>query len=101
MSIVIRRAVTTFLWIFGLFTAIGLFGFVLAVPLFVLLYLKFQAGERLWLSIKCAAAMAVLLIGVFDLVLNVPWPEAVFPQAEEVILRQVESVYEWSWSAFS
>ena len=101
MAIVIRRAVNTFLWIVGLFLAIGLFGFVVAVPMFVLLYLKLQGGEKLGLSLKCGAAMALLLIGVFHLVLNVPWPEAMFPQAEEIILKQVESVYEWTWSAFS
>jgi TctA family transporter len=101
MAIVVRRAVNTFLWIVGLFLAIGLFGFVVAVPMFVLLYLKLQGGEKLGLSLKCGAAMALLLIGVFHLVLNVPWPEAMFPQTEELILRQVESVYEWSWSAFS
>jgi hypothetical protein len=101
MAIVIRRAATTFLWIVGLFAAIGLFGLVVAVPLFVLLYLKLQGGETLGLSLKCSLAMAVLLIGVFDLVLNVPWPEAVFPHLEESILGRVQSVYVWFWSAIS
>jgi hypothetical protein len=45
--------------------------------------------------------MAVLLIGVFDLVLNVPWPEAVFPHLEESILGRVQSAYVWFWSAIS
>jgi len=100
-SIVIRRAVTTFLWICGLFVAIGVFGLVVSVPMFVLLYLKLQGGETLWLSLKSGAAMALLLIGVFHLVLNVPWPEAIFPQMEELILEEVENVYDWSWSVFS
>jgi TctA family transporter len=100
-SIVIRRALTTFLWLCGLFAATGLVGLVVAVPLFVLLYLKLQGGEGLWLSFKCGTAMALLLVGVFHLVLNVPWPEAVFPRMEELILGQVESLYEWFWVAFS
>jgi len=100
-SIVIRRALNTFLWLCGLFVATRLIGLVIAVPLFILLYLKLQAGEKLWLSLKCGAAIALLLLGVFHLVLNVPWPEAVFPQLEEFILEQVESIYEWFWLAFS
>ncbi|HEX6175784.1 MAG TPA: tripartite tricarboxylate transporter permease [Candidatus Binatia bacterium] len=99
MSVVVARAVKTFVWITGLFVAIYLAGLVIAVPLFVLFYLKFQGDEKLWLSLKSAAAMALLLVGVFHLVLNVPWPEAVFPQAEEVILERVESFYERLWSA--
>ena len=101
MSLVIRRAVNTFLWIFGVFGAIFLFGFVVAVPLFVFLYLKLQAGEKLGLSLKTSAAIALLLIVVFHLVLNVPWPESVLPYMEEAILRRVEGIYDWSWAAFS
>jgi hypothetical protein len=99
MSLVIRRAVKTFLWIVGLFAAVRLVGFVVAVPLFVLLYLKFQGDENLWLSLKCSAAMALLLVAVFHLVLNVPWPEAVFPQLEAVILERAEGFYDWLWAA--
>lgn len=100
-SLVIRRAFTTFLWLCGLFIAIRLFGLVIAVPMFVVLYLKLQGGEKLGLSLKCGLAMALLLIGVFDLVLNVPWPEAVFPQPEASILGHVESVFDWFWLATS
>lgn len=99
MSLVIRRAVKTFLWIVGLFAAVRLVGFVVAVPLFVLLYLKFQGDENLWLSLKCSAAMALLLVAVFHLVLNVPWPAAVFPQLEAVILERAEGFYDWLWAA--
>jgi hypothetical protein len=99
MSVVVARAVKTFLWIIGLFAAIYFAGLIIAVPLFVLFYLRFQGGEKLWLSLKCSAAMALLLIGVFDLVLNVPWPTAVFPQAEHVILERVQSLYARLWPA--
>jgi hypothetical protein len=43
--------------------------------------------------------MALLLVGVFHLVLNVPWPEAVFPQLEAVILERAEGFYDWLWAA--
>lgn len=92
LSIVVRRAVNTFGWILGLFGAIWLIGFVVSVPLFVFLYLWLQAREKLWLSLVYAACMLVVVIGVFDLILNIPWPGGVFPQAEEFILGWVESI---------
>ena len=100
-SIVIRRALNTFLWLCGLFAAVHVFGLVLSVPIFVLLYLKLQAGERLTISLQCGLAMALLLIGVFHLVLNVPWPDALFPQPEALVLGQVEVFYDWLWSVWS
>lgn len=101
MSVVVRRALNTFGWIFGLFAAVSFMGFIVAVPLFVFLYLRFQAGEKLALSVKSSAAMLLLLIGVFHVMLNVPWPEAMFPFVEEAILRRVDGIYDWSWSALS
>jgi len=100
-AVVIQRALTSFFWLCGVLAAIHLFGLVVAVPLFVLLYLRFQGGEGRWLSFRCSAAMALILVGVFHLVLNVPWPEAVWPHLEEILLQGVESIYERIWSAFS
>ncbi len=47
VSVVIRRATTIFAWILGLFSSIWLFGFVVSVALFIVLYLTLQAGEKL------------------------------------------------------
>jgi TctA family transporter len=86
LSIVFTRAVNTFGWIIGLFATIWLIGFVISVPLFVFLYLILQAREKLWVGLVYSVVMLVFIIGVFHMVLSVPWPEGVFPQAEELIL---------------
>jgi hypothetical protein len=87
----VKRAVTSFSWILGLFAAIWVVGFVVAVPLFVFIYLSLQARERLWISSTYAIGILGLIVGVFHLILNVPWPEGVLPQAEQLILGMVES----------
>ena len=98
MAVVAKRAATTFAWILGLFAGVWLAGFVLSVPLFVFLYLKLQADEKLRVALTSGACMLLLIVGVFHLVLSVPWPEAVFPQAEAWFLTTVESL---AWGAFS
>jgi len=91
---VVKRAVNTLLWVLGLFAGIWLVGFVISIPLFVLLYLKLQAGESVKVSLVCSAAMALLIVGVFHLVLNVPWIEGVFPQGQDWILSAVEQLWD-------
>ncbi len=94
-SVVVSRAVNSLLWIVGLFAGIWLIGFVISIPLFVLLYLKFQAGEPFKVGLVSGATLALLIIGVFHLVLHVPWAEGVFPQPEEWILGGVEGLWDW------
>jgi TctA family transporter len=93
-AVVVTRAVNTLLWMVGLFASIWLIGFIISIPLFVFLYLKFQAGEPSRVALISSVAMALLIIGVFHLVLNVPWLEAVFPQGENWILDSVEALWE-------
>ena len=60
-------------WLWGLFLAIHLIGFLTALPLFVFVYVKVYGGR--WAT---AGILAVVtwgfLYGVFDQVLHVPWP---------------------------
>jgi len=91
IAVVVKRAINSFGWVLGLFAAIWIVGFVVAVPLFIFLYLIWQAREKLWISTAYCVSMLVFIVGVFHLILNVPWPEGLFPQAEEWILRRVES----------
>lgn len=61
-------------WLWGLYFAIHLIGFPIALPLFVFLYVKFYGGG--WLS---AIVFTMLtwgfLYGIYDYLLNVPWPK--------------------------
>ncbi|HUF43483.1 MAG TPA: tripartite tricarboxylate transporter permease [Verrucomicrobiae bacterium] len=91
VAIVVKRAVNAFGWVLGVFAAIWIVGFVVAVPLFVFVYLSLQAREKIWISTAYAVGILTLIIGVFHLILSVPWPEGLFPHAEEWLLRLVES----------
>ena len=63
-----------FAWILGFFAAIVLLGFPIAVPLFVLLYLKGQGREGWVLSIVMTVAVWGLFYGLFDRLLHLPFP---------------------------
>jgi hypothetical protein len=60
-------------WIIGFYLLIVTFGFLIAVPLFVLAYSKFYgAGWRLGIVLSSIAWGFVY--GVFEKILHVPWP---------------------------
>ena len=61
-------------WMLGFFAAIALLGFPLAVPLFLLLYLRLQGGEGWVLSISVTAAVWAVFYGLFDASLHLPFP---------------------------
>lgn len=61
-------------WLIGLFAAIHVIGFPVALPLFVFLYCKTYGGGWL-LSFTLSASTFGFLYGVFEQVLHVPWPE--------------------------
>jgi hypothetical protein len=61
-------------WLWGLFFAIHLIGFPIALPLFVFLYIKLYGGS--WLTaITLTAVTSGFLHGIYDYVLSVPWPK--------------------------
>ncbi len=57
-------------WVLGLFLAIYLLGFIIAIPLFLLSYLKMH-GAKWRLAITCAAATTAIVYIVLVLALNV------------------------------
>ena len=83
---VIRRGGILALWIFGYFTGILMFGFVVASPIFVLLYLIFRARAKAWVVVLCVSLILVLHIAVFDQVLHVPWLKGVWPGPQKWVL---------------
>ena len=92
LSIVWSRALRAAGWILGLFFAIWLLGFIVGVPLFVLIYLKLEAQEGVRVSLIAAASMFIFIIGVFHMVLSVPWPQGAFPRLEEILLHWVDAL---------
>ena len=67
------RALVATGWIVGFFVLILLFGFLVAVPLFVFLYLKLQSREGWVLSIVFTAIVWAAFYGLFDYTLHLPF----------------------------
>jgi hypothetical protein len=73
-AIATRRTLTVFAWIVGFFWLILLFGFPVAVPGMVFLFLKGQAKERWGISLTLTGASLVFFWGLFVWLLNTPFP---------------------------
>ena len=69
------RTVAIFSWIFGFFFLILLFGFTLAVPLFVFLYLKVVGKEGWILTLLLTLLSWLTMEGLFNRLLHLPFPE--------------------------
>jgi hypothetical protein len=69
-----RRTAVAVGWILAFFAAIVLLGFPIAVPLFVLLYLKLQGREGWLLSVVMTLAVWGVFYGLFDQLLHLPFP---------------------------
>lgn len=58
-------------WVVGLFLAIGLLGFIIAIPLYILAYMK--SHDTRWLTAIAFAILTSLFIyGIFELALRIP-----------------------------
>ena len=71
----IRRTLVIFAWIAGFFVLIIFFGFTIAVPLFVFLYLKLQGKEGWGTSLIFSVSAWVFFYGLFIWLLNTPFQE--------------------------
>lgn len=69
-----RRVALAAGWMLAFFAAIILLGFMVAVPLFVFLYLKLQAGEGWAMSIGLTLIVFGAFYGLFDALLHLPFP---------------------------
>jgi len=69
-----RRSLLAAAWILGFLASVVLLGFPIAVPLFVLLYLKLQGRERWGISIAITLGTWTLFYGLFDRLLHLPFP---------------------------
>jgi len=62
-------------WLIGLYAAIWLVGFPIAVPLWVFAYSKFYGSH--WItSLSLTTVAWVFIYGIFDRALHVPWPDS-------------------------
>lgn len=72
--VMVRRTLAALAWIVGLFVAIVLAGFAVAIPAFVFLYLRLQGKESWTLCAVFTAAVWAVFYGLFDRALHLPFP---------------------------
>lgn len=81
-----QRTLVTFAWIAAFFALIVLAGFLVAIPAFVLLYLRLQAKESWRLSVALAAVAWGFIYGVFVRLLHIPFLEGWLPTWAQQVL---------------
>ena len=74
-EVVMRRVSAFYGWFLGLVAGVWLFGFFIAVPAFVFLYLLLRAQEKWWSALIYTGATVGFLWLVFEEILRVLWPQ--------------------------
>jgi hypothetical protein len=69
-----RRTAEIGVWFLGIFAAVYLLGFLVAIPISAVAYLRFAARESWVTSVAVAALCWGLVFGIFDRLLHVPLP---------------------------
>lgn len=67
-----RRTSVIGLWILGIFAAVYLLGFLVAIPVSAIAYLRFAARESWVTSAGVAGVCWALVFGIFDRLLHLP-----------------------------
>ncbi len=85
MGEVARKALGFFGWLLGLCFGSIIFGFFISIPLFTLLYLKYQAKEGWLLSSGLTLGTFVFFVGLFHNILHVHWPKPLLTLPETIL----------------
>ncbi len=85
MGLVARRASAFFGWLLGLLFGIIMLGFFISIPLFTLLYLRFQAKEGWLLSSGFSLGAFVFCVSLFHNILHVHWPKPLLALPETIL----------------
>jgi hypothetical protein len=70
-QIELRKDIPIYLWVWSFVLAVTAFGFVIAAPIMLFVYLRFRSRESWWLSLLLSLAVLALLYGVFQIALGV------------------------------
>lgn len=70
----LRRTAVTSAWFLGIFAAVYLLGFLVAIPVTAIAYLRFAARESWVASVAVAALCWSVVFGIFDRLLHLPLP---------------------------
>ncbi len=75
-EVIRRRTVQAFLMLVGLIVAIWLVNFQIAIPLFLLFYLRVVGKTNWWVAVGSMLALEVLIVVLFGDVAHVAWPQS-------------------------
>ena len=75
-DVMLRRTLTAMGWIIAFTVGIWLLGFLVAIPIFVFLYLVYGAGAGIWGALVITCLTWLFIWGLFDYVMHLAWPEA-------------------------
>ncbi len=71
-----NRGAAYFLWCIGLLAAIRIVGFLPAILLFLIVYMRFAARESWRMTLAVALSLGTAAYLVFHMLLRMPWPES-------------------------
>ncbi|MES2187109.1 MAG: tripartite tricarboxylate transporter TctB family protein [Pseudomonadota bacterium] len=63
-----------FLYLAGFMASMAVIGLIPTVPIFITTLMRLEGRERWPVVVPMAAVMTLLVYGVFDRLLEVPWP---------------------------
>jgi len=72
-----RGTVVAFGWLMSFAVSVWLVGFLVASPLFIFFYLRYQARAKMTSSCAVAGLTTLFIWGLFDQIMHVAWPDAV------------------------
>lgn len=73
-STIIKRGAIFFGWMIGFLASMALIGLIPTVPIFVVTFMRVEGREPWKITLPMALAMFVLVYGLFDQLLTIPWP---------------------------
>ena len=79
-KVLASRALGIILWMLGSFGIIWVVGLKFGIPFWMFLFLRFQSKEKLWVALALSLAGFLFLVGFFDRVVHIPWPDSQLTQ---------------------
>lgn len=81
------RASKIFGWILGLFAGSYVVGFLIAVPMFVFLYIAIRSRPSWWTTLAITLVIVVVVFGIFDQIIHVPWPRPLIEWPQRALIN--------------
>ena len=79
-KVMASRALGIILWMLGSFGIIWIVGLKFGIPFWMFLFLRFQSKEKLWVALALSLAGFLFLVGFFDRIVHIPWPDSQLTQ---------------------